>query len=291
MQTMRDIKRKINSVENTKKITRAMKMVASAKLKGAQSRAEAAKPFFKKTRQTLKDVANEITQEDIHPLLQTRDEIDRVGYIVLTGDRGLCGPYNSNVLRRIEEEMEDGDDLTDKDDMGMIAIGKKARNHFQRNKLEIFSEYLDLDDEPSPRLAQNVASEVREYYEEEVFDKIYLVYTQFNTVIDHDVKKIQLLPVKPDDIKEEGLSGEYIYEPSAGEVLEAILPKYLRNIIHGALLEAKASEFAARMTAMDSATDNAEEMIEDLTLSFNRARQAEITQEITEIAAGAEALD
>ncbi|KXS45316.1 MULTISPECIES: ATP synthase F1 subunit gamma [unclassified Candidatus Frackibacter] len=284
MQTMRDIKRKINSVENTKKITRAMKLVAAAKLRKAQEGAEAAKPFFKKTRQALIDVTGRI-EGDLHPLLEEREQVEKVGYIVITGDRGLCGPYNSRVLREVEEE------TNNEDNIGVIAIGKKGRNYFRRNGVEIVSEYLHLDDNPSVRRAKDIAEEIIDFYQENVFDKVYLIYTQFNTVLDHDVKSIQLLPVQPDDIEEEGLQSEYIYEPSPGKVLDAIIPKYIRNIMYSALLEAKASEFASRMTAMDSATENAEEIIDDLTLSFNRARQAEITQEISEIAAGAEALD
>ncbi|ADL13703.1 ATP synthase F1 subunit gamma [Acetohalobium arabaticum] len=290
MATMREIQRRINSVENTKKITRAMNMVASAKLQRAQESATAAKPFFEKTRQTLLGAFRRI-REDVHPLLEKRDQMNRIGYIVITADRGLCGPYNTNVTRKVDEEVED------KSEVGMIAVGRNGRNHFKRNDLEIFSEYLDLEDKPSIGLAQNISNEASELYQDEVFDEVHLIYTQFNSVLSHEVKKLQLLPVEPQKIEdkdeEEGeeLNAGYLYEPSPGEVLDVILPKYLRNLIYGSLLEAKASEFAARMTAMDSATENAKEMIEDLTRSFNRARQAEITQEITEIAAGAEALD
>lgn len=284
MQTMRDIKRKINSVENTKKITRAMKMVAAAKLRGAQESAEAAKPFFKKTRETLIDVTGQVNEEE-HSLLKEREEINKVGYIVITGDRGLCGPYNSRVLRTVEDEIED------EENVGTIAIGKKGRNFFNRNEIEIVSEYLQLEDEPSVGTAQSISEEIIDFYQDGVFDKIHLIYTQFNTVLDHDVKGLQLLPIQPEEIEAAGFKSEYIYEPTPSQVLDTILPKYVRNLMYGALLEAKASEFASRMTAMDSATENAEEMIDELTLSFNRARQAEITQEISEIAAGAEALD
>ncbi|MGM0471023.1 MAG: ATP synthase F1 subunit gamma [Bacillota bacterium] len=290
MQSMRDIKRQINSVENTKKITRAMKMVASAKLKGAQNRAEDAKPFFNTTCKTLQNALSRVN-EDLHPLLEQKDEVDKVGYIVITGDRGLCGPYNTQIIRKVEEELETADYISSPDDAGMIAIGKKAKSFFDRNELEVFSEYLDLDDEPGPRLAEEIAKEASDLYQDGDLDRVYLIYTQFNSVINHEVKQMQLLPVETDDLCEEETESEYIYEPSASEVLDVVLPKYLRNVIFGALLEAKASEFAARMTAMDSATDNAEEMIGELTRTFNRARQAEITQEISEIAAGAEALD
>ncbi|SJZ48015.1 ATP synthase F1 subunit gamma [Selenihalanaerobacter shriftii] len=288
MQSMRDIKRKIGSVENTKKITRAMKLVAAAKLRKSQERAEAAKPFFTKTRETLVDAASKLDGE-MHTLLEERESIDRIGYVVITGDRGLCGPYNARVLKKVSAHIEEH--ARSNDEVGVISVGKKGRNYFKRNKIENVSEYLHIDDEPSMRTAQNISNEVVDFYEERVFDKIHLVYTQFETILAQEAKIVQLLPVKPEGMEEEGLQSEYIYEPSPNKVLDVILPKYIRNIMFGALLESTASEFASRMTAMDSATENAEEMIEELTLSYNRARQAEITQEISEIVGGANALD
>jgi F-type H+-transporting ATPase subunit gamma len=285
---MRDIKRKIGSVENTKKITRAMKMVAAAKLRKSQERAENAKPFFKKTKQTLIDVSSRI-EEDLHPLLEERESIDKVGYVVLTGDRGLCGPYNSRVLRATQEHINNS--VQDEEDVGVMAIGKKGRNYFRRNNIEIFSEYLYLDEDPSIRTAYHIVNEIIDFYQEEVLDKIYLVYTQFNTVLSQDVRVMQLLPICPGEMEEEEFQSEYIYEPSPKKVLNWILPKYVRNIMYGSLLESKASELASRMTAMDSATENAEQVIDDLTLSYNRARQAEITKEISEVVGGAEALE
>ncbi|AGB42333.1 ATP synthase, F1 gamma subunit [Halobacteroides halobius DSM 5150] len=281
MESMRDIKRQINSVKNTKKITRAMNMVAAAKLQKAEKRADEAKPFFNKTKETLVGIASGV--DDLHPLLEQR-EVDKVGYVMITGDRGLCGPYNSRVIKEVESQIEEADQ-----ENALITIGKKAKNYFRNTEVEMLAEYIGIEDNPSFSTATNIAHEAIELYQEEVLDKVHLVYTEFNSVLDQKVKTMQLLPIEPpeEDIETES----FLYEPSAEAVLEAVLPQYVKNIIFGSLLQSKASEFASRMTAMDSATENAEEMIEELTLSYNRARQAAITQELTEIVGGAEALD
>ncbi|MCK8816392.1 ATP synthase F1 subunit gamma [Natroniella sulfidigena] len=284
MKSMRDIKRQIASVENTKKITKAMKLVAAAKLRRLQERAENAKPFFEKTRKTLANVTAKIDNR-LHPLLEERD-VKKVGYFLITGDRGLAGPYNNRVIKEVETSIE-----ADQKENNLITVGKKGRDYFKRQDVEIISEYLELEDSPTFHNAANFAQEVVELYQEEIFDEIYLVYTDFKSVINQEVKKIKLLPVDPDDMEPENPDTRYLYEPSPEEVLSVVLPQYIKNIIFGALLQSKASEFASRMTAMDSATDNAEEMIEELTLSYNRARQAAITQELSEIVGGAEALE
>ena len=285
MESMRDIKRQISSVENTKKITRAMKMVASAKLQKAQDRAESAKPFFHKTKQTLAGITGGDSQ-DSHPLMEKR-EVEKVGYVVITGDRGLCGPYNNKVIKKVEQLTADRDE-----DVALFAVGNQGQRHFDRNGYEIISEYLDVPDKPGFVVAENIAREVMELYQEEMLDEVNIVYTDFESVLTHHVETIKLFPIEPPEPEEgsENMS-KYLYEPSAGAVLGSVLPQYVTNILFGALLQAKASEFASRMTAMDSATENAEEMIEDLTLSYNRARQAAITQELTEIVGGAEALE
>ncbi|WP_408955193.1 ATP synthase F1 subunit gamma [Natroniella sp. ANB-PHB2] len=284
MKSMRDIKRQIASVKNTKKITKAMKLVAAAKLRRLQERAENAKPFFEKTRKTLVNVTSKIDNR-LHPLLEERD-VKKVCYFLITGDRGLAGPYNNRVIKKVETSIQ-----ADNQENNLVTIGKKGRDYFRRQDVEIISEYLELDDSPTFHNAANFAQEIIDLYRQEVFDEIYLVYTDFKSVISQEVKKIKLLPVDPDDIEPEDAGTRYLYEPSAGEVLSVVLPQYIKNILFSALLQSKASEFASRMTAMDSATENAEEMIEDLTLSYNRARQAAITQELSEIVGGAEALE
>lgn len=281
---MRDIKRQITSVESTKKITRAMKMVAAAKLRKSQERAENAKPFFDKTKETLADITARI-DDDLHPLLEKRD-VKKIGYVFITGDRGLCGAYNSRVIKEVEKSLKE----TDKDS-ALISIGKKGRDYF-KNKAEIISEYIEVEDSPGFSTATNIANELVELYIEGILDEIHLVYTQFNSVVSQSVEKLQILPIEPPESLEVNNPEEsYLYDPSAEEVLSAVLPQYLKNVIFGALIQSKAGEFASRMTAMDSATDNAEDMIDKLKLSYNRARQAAITQELSEIVGGAEALD
>ncbi|MFO7819543.1 MAG: ATP synthase F1 subunit gamma [Halanaerobacter sp.] len=285
MQSMRDIKRQISSVENTKKITRAMKMVASAKLQKAQDRADNAEPFFKKTRQTLAGITGGDLQ-DSHPLMEQR-EVEKVCYVVITGDRGLCGPYNNKVIKEVEGLIAERNE-----EIALFAVGNQGQRHFDRNGYEIISEYLDVPDEPGFVVAENIAREIMELYKEEIVDEVNIVYTDFESVLTHHVQKIKLFPIEPPELKEEGESmSMYLYEPSGGAVLGSVLPQYVTNLLFGSLLQSKASEFAARMTAMDSATENAKEMIDDLTLSYNRARQAAITQELTEIVGGAEALE
>ncbi|TDX59173.1 ATP synthase F1 subunit gamma [Orenia marismortui] len=284
MASMRDIKRQISSVESTMKITRAMKMVAAAKLRKSQERAENAKPFFDKTKETLASVTANVN-EDLHPLLNKRN-VKKVAYVLITGDRGLCGAYNSRAIKEVEKEVK----VLDKD-YALITIGKKGRDYF-KNKSEIISEYIGVDDKPGFATATNIATELIELYTEGILDEIHLVYTEFNSVVSQNVHTLQLLPIEPPKSEElDDIEDSYLYDPSAEEVLSAVLPQYLKNIIFGALLQSKASEFASRMTAMDSATDNAEEMIEQLKLSYNRARQAAITQELSEIVGGAEALE
>ncbi|TDP91754.1 ATP synthase F1 subcomplex gamma subunit [Halanaerobium saccharolyticum] len=302
MQNMRDIQRRIGSVKNTQKITRAMKMVAAAKLKNAQDRAEDARPFFNKTVEVLRGVFTR-TKEASHPLLAER-EGGRHLVIVITGDRGLCGAYNHKAIDVAEEIVEAEEEVS------LVVLGRKARDYFRRRETDIMAEYVQLDDYPGYGFANNIADEIIHHFEAEDVNKVSMVYTHFNSAISQSVKTMQLLPVEKFAEEAEKIGAEekqieaetageeagdkkyvdYIFEPSPAEVFDNILPQYLINVIYSALLESKASEFGARMTAMDSATENANEMIDKLTLKYNRARQAEITKEITEIVGGAEAL-
>lgn len=302
MQNMRDIQRRIGSVKNTKKITRAMKMVAAAKLRNAQDRAEDARPFFNKTVEVLRGVFSR-TKEGNHPLLEEREE-GRHLVIVITGDRGLCGAYNHKVIDEAEEIMEEDEEVS------LMVLGRKARDYFRRlDEADIMAEYVQLEDYPGYGFANNLADEIIHHFEAEDVNKVSMIYTHFESALTQKVKTMQLLPVEKfaEDAEkaaanEERMDAEtaeedgekkyvdYIFEPSPNKVFDDILPQYLINVIYSALLESKASEFGARMTAMDSATENANEMIDDLTLQYNRARQAEITTEITEIVGGAEAL-
>lgn len=283
METMRDIKRRINSVKNTKKITRAMKMVAGAKLRRAQEKAENARPFFNKTRKILLDV-QEYTRNADHPLLNEK-EGNRHLYIMITADRGLCGAYNSKVIDKLKESIDP------KEEVSLLTIGKKGRDYFARRDYNIISEYVQIDDYPDFRFSYKITEEILSLFKEDMVDRVSLVYTHFVSALTQEVKAIRLLPLSsPEKQEKDEIQVEYLYEPSPDEVLDVLLPKYLNNVFYAALLESKASEFGSRMTAMDSATDNANEMIDELTLSYNRARQAEITKEINEIVSGAEAL-
>jgi len=279
-----------------------MKMVAAAKLKNAQDRAEDARPFFNKTVEVLRGVFTR-TKETAHPLLAER-EGGRHLVIVITGDRGLCGSYNHKVIDLAEEIVEAEEEVS------LMVLGRKARDYFRRRGTDIMAEYVQLEDYPGYGFANNLADEIIHHFQAEDVNKVSMIYTHFNSAISQSVKKMQLLPVekfaeeaeKTDEDAEKmeaetpGEDGaaknyvDYIFEPSPAEVFDNILPQYLINVIYSALLESKASEFGARMTAMDSATENANEMIDKLTLKYNRARQAEITTEITEIVGGAEAL-
>lgn len=281
MQSMRDIRRRIKSVENTQKITRAMKMVAAANLRRAQERAEGARVFSEKTREVFQNVAGAATDVS-HPFLVDRGG-EKIAFILITSDRGLAGGYNVKVINEVVNKVEN------KAKTSLITIGRKGRDYFRRRGYNIISEYMGIEDHPTFATAQRIAREVIHLYESGVFDRVYIGYTKFKTALTQFPTVLPLLPIVPEK-EEAGPKTEYLYEPSAGEVLDWILPKYLENIIYSALLEAKASEFGSRMTAMDSATENAQEMIEKLVLSYNRARQAAITTEISEIVGGAEAL-
>ncbi|RCW85685.1 ATP synthase F1 subcomplex gamma subunit [Halanaerobium sp. DL-01] len=294
MQNMRDIQRRIGSVKNTQKITRAMKMVAAAKLRNAQDRAEDARPFFNKTVEVLTGVFSRTSEGLNHPLLAER-EGDRHLIIAISGDRGLCGAYNSKVIAKTEELMKKQKEAS------LMLLGRVIRDYFSRRSADIMSEYVQLDDYPGYDFANKLADEIIHHFREGDVDKVSIIYTHFNSAISQKVNSLQLLPVKKfadeapkveDNAAAEGEKNyvDYIFEPSPAEVFDNILPQYLINVIYSALLESKASEFGARMTAMDSATENANEMIDNLTLKYNRARQAEITKEITEIVGGAEAL-
>jgi len=292
METMRDIKRRINSVKNTKKITRAMKMVAAAKLQNSQKKARNAKPFFNKTRRILSDVYKFSQKKDDHPLLH-KSEGDHNLLLIISSDRGLCGAYNARIIDEARSFLKENPNTE------IYALGSNARNYFKKRGHVFIKEYEQIDDYPGFYFANQLSEEIIEIFRGKKFNQVNVIYTHFKSAISQKVKNITLLPIDADEIdyelqeKGEDVSEEhvdYIFEPSVKKILDLILPKYVSNTIYSVLLESKASEFGSRMTAMDAATENANEMIDDLTLSYNRARQASITKEITEIVGGAEAL-
>lgn len=288
MSNMRDIKRRIRSVKNTQQITRAMHMIAAAKLRKARENVDTSKDYFEKMNEIVKDAVTRVDNTADHPLLEKRD-VKNVGYIVITADRGLCGGYNSNVIKKATELIKRSNE-----ESKLLVVGQKGRDYFRRQEENIIAEYLKIDENINYGEARNIALNALEMYRHGVYDELHLVYTQFITTLSQKPVATKLLPVEAEDevrfnkISEE--EEQFIYEPSPEGVLDIVIPKFIEASIFGALLESKASELSARMTAMDNATENAEELIGSLTLSYNRARQASITKEISEIVGGAEAL-
>jgi F-type H+-transporting ATPase subunit gamma len=281
---LRDIRRRIRSIENTRKITQAMKMVSAAKLRRAQEQAEAARPYAEAMADVLRAVAAGAGPVDL-PLLTVRP-VRRIGYVVLTADRGLAGPYNASVLRRAMLDMP-----REKDQVAVFAVGRKARDFFRFRRYPIVSEFLMIGDSPRYFQAQAIARDVVERFVAGEVDEVRLVYAQFVTAMTNRPVVQELLPLKRPETGERREGAQYLFEPDAETVLERLLPQYVESLIFRALLEAKASEHGARMTAMDAATKNSGELIRYLTLLRNRLRQAAITKEIAEIVGGAAALE
>lgn len=283
---MREIKRQIKSVENTKQITKAMEMVAASKLRKAQEKAQAARPYSDKLREVVASIASG-TRGVYHPMLEKRP-VKRIAYLVVTSDRGLAGGYNANMLKYVSNQIKENHTSTDQYEL--FIIGRKGRDYFRRRNLPITEEVTELTDFPTYADIKSLAYEAVKGYEEGRYDELYLCYNQFINALTQVPNSTRLLPMESVEVAEEDkLKASYEYEPSAEGVLEVLLPKYAQTLIYNALLEGKASEQGARMTAMGSATKNASQMIKDLRLVYNRARQASITQEITEIVAGANA--
>lgn len=281
----REIKRRVKSIKSTQQITRAMKMVSAAKLRRAQDRALAARPFAFKLKEILTSVA-ESSGGVVHPLLASR-EVKNVAVIVLSSDRGLAGGYNSNIIKQTQALLKDKQGLS----VQLITIGRKATDFYKRTEYPIRASYIGLPDNIPFGQAKEIAIEAMHGYEKEEFDEVYLIYNKFVSAMQQIPTTVKLLPLESGSLKDsEGLKGEYVYEPSPEDILSTLLPKYVEILIYQTLLESKASEHGARMIAMGSATDNAGEMIDKLTLIFNRARQAAITKEIAEIVGGAEAM-
>jgi len=280
---MQDIKRRIRSVDSTKQITKAMELVSSAKLRRARQRVEENRPYFEKIEETIQGILPH-TRELKNSYIDQR-EVKKTGYIVITGDRGLCGGYNTNAIKKALNHMEDRE-------VSVIAIGQKGVNFFRKKGYDLDGEFVSISEKPMFSDAKSIGKLAMELYQNEMIDEVNLVYTEFVSTINHKPRLIKLLPLDQKEIPEEMEEERdevMTYEPSAEEVLEYLIPKYVESMIYGALIDASASEQGARRVAMESATDNAEEMIDDLNLKYNRARQASITQEISEIVGGAEA--
>lgn len=280
---MRDIKREIKSKQNTKQITKAMEMVAASKLRRAQEAATASRPYAQKLQEVVASIAAG-TKDVKHPMLEKRP-IKKTGYLVITSDRGLAGGYNSNILRKVTQTIREKHKSSD--EYVLFVIGRKGRDYFRRRNMPIVEEVTGLPDAPTFADIKTVAYTAVKKFAEGAYDELYLYYNQFVNAITQIPTESRLLPLE--EVKGSASVATYEYEPSPEGVLEVLLPKYAETLIYSAVLDGKASEFGARMTAMGSATKNATKMINQLTLTYNRARQAAITQEISEIVAGANA--
>lgn len=285
---VREFKRRIRSVKNTQQITKAMKMVAAAKLRRAQERAEASRPYTDSLRETLARLDAGATEETL-PLLAVREEVRKVAYVVVTADKGLCGGYNTNIIRLANDTIASDERNVE---TAIVAVGRKARD-FYRKRSGLEAEFVNLGDNVNYSDAKEIADYIINAYEIEEYDEVYLVYAKFVNAIRQVPTVVRALPVEPPETDEAlaDVSIEYIYEPDADSILQTLLPRYVGNQVYHVMLEGKASEFGARMTAMGNATENAKEIIENLTLKMNKVRQAAITDEILDIVGGAEALN
>jgi F-type H+-transporting ATPase subunit gamma len=291
--TLRDIKKRIGSTQSTKQITRTMEMVATAKIKRAQGRIESARPYALAMMEVLGNVAK-FVKGATHPLLETHASRDRVVVIAVTSDRGMCGAFNSNILRMTEQIM--AEERAAGATVDLIAVGKKAVSYFRYRGVEPLAAYRDISEKPTIADARSIASHVIASYSIGELDGVEIVFNRFKNVAEQKPEIHNLLPIPKDVVgtsneEIDRVVPEYLFEPSAADVLERLLPTYVETLIYRALMESAASEQGARRTAMKSATDNANEMITTLTRSYNRARQASITNEIAEIVGGAAALE
>jgi F-type H+-transporting ATPase subunit gamma len=284
MASTRDIRRRIKSVKSIQQITKAMEMVAAARLRRAQERANASRPYTQKIREVLLHVAAS-THDDAHPLLEVRD-VKRTGYLILSSDKGLAGAYASNLFKEVLPA------VCDAPNVGLLTVGRKARDYFRRRQYTVDREYTGFSEKPTYQDALTIAQDLAAGFIAGDYDEIYLVYTRFFSPIQQKPTTIKLLPAnsQPEEHEKAAIHRQYLFEPSAADVLNLLVPKYLETVIYGALLQSAASELGARMTAMGSATTNAQELISKLVLNYNKVRQATITREISEIVGGAEAL-
>ncbi|MDE6182113.1 MAG: ATP synthase F1 subunit gamma [Eubacteriales bacterium] len=280
MASMRDIKRRIKSVNSTEQITNAMYLVASSKLNKARNRLDDTRPFFNETRKVIANIVNGSSGIS-HPFLEKR-EVKSRAVIVITGDRGLCGGYNANVNKIAMTAIKN------KENDKVIAVGGKGKEFF-KSRCNLKEAFTNISERPTYEDALKIGRLALEMFTSGEVDEVYLAYTEFVSTLVSEPKLIKLFPLDVDDFKNEdtpSASALTIYEPGEEEVLEYVIPKYVNTVLYGALVESTVCELGARMTAMDAATENAEEMINSLNIIYNRARQSAITQEITEIVGG-----
>jgi len=281
MATLLDFRRRIRSVKSTQQVTRAMKFVSAARLRRAQEMAIEARPYSTAITQIVRSVAGRM-EEPAHPLLARRPE-ERALLVIVTGDRGLAGAFNANAVRRAVEFLR----AHSAQKMEVLAVGRKGRDSFRKQKWPLAGEYVGVTARADFKKAQEIGANIIEHYAGEKTDAVYLLFNEFKSVITQKMVLEKLLPIDPAEEDASGSQVDYIYEQPAEELLNGLLPKYIEARIYRMLADSSAAEHAARMTAMDSATRNAGELIDTLTLRMNKIRQAAITKEIIEVVSGA----
>ena len=290
MASLLDMRRRIKSVKNTQQITKAMKMVAAAKLKRAEDRVKSARPFAQKMSEVLTGLSAKVADELSHPLLDPRGDENYL-VVLVSADKGLAGAFNANIIKATQAFLSENSAKSSE----LVAVGRKGRDFFKRRSVEIRDEYIGLTGSGRVNLqdALDIARKIVQRFTEDTnIDKVFLVYTEYRTVLSQKPVIEQILPIPrvDDPAAEAGAQAEYIYEQPAAEIFERLLPRQVETQLYKAMLESVASEQGSRMTAMDSASKNAGELIDILTLNMNRIRQAAITKEIIEVVSGAAAL-
>jgi F-type H+-transporting ATPase subunit gamma len=294
--SLQDLRRRIASVRNTRKITKALELVAGARLRRAQTRIEEMRPYADRMQELMVGTARAASSFRNLALLQQRDEVRRVAFVIVTGDRGLAGPFNGQVLRRAFELERQA--RAEGQEVVWLAVGRKGGSTLRFRRYEVTAQWAGFADKPTYHDAQAVGHKLAEMYAAEEVDRVVLIYNRFESALVQRVMTTDLLPIREEVLAGEepaqeesgGLRADFIYEPEPEQILQRLLPVYLETEIYRALLESAAAFLASQMTAMRNASKNAGELIDNLTLSLNRARQAEITQQILEVVAGADAL-
>lgn len=284
MASLRDIRRRVKSVKNVGKITKAMEMVSASKMRRAQRNTELTRPYSTRMRAVMGEVTTRAGQSLAHSLLTQRDTVRRVGLVIVTPDKGLCGALVTNVLRTASRFILEQRRLNREIDV--LAVGKKGRDFVVRTRLPLSAEITGLGDSPALIDILPIATNVIDGFSEGRYDEVYVIYSAFINTLTQRPERRRLLPIEPPEEPSSGARVDYTYEPGQEEVLNALLPRFVEVQLYQTILESIASEHSARMAAMRNATDNAKELVRDLTLSANKARQAAITKELSEIAAG-----
>lgn len=288
MASLKEIDSRIKSTKKMKQITKAMNMVSSSKLRRAEKNTKQFEPYMEKMQDAITAIAG-ASKNSSHPMLRPR-HIQRSGYLVITSDKGLAGAYSSNVLKRLVNDIKEKH--TNSDEYSIIVLGQSGVDFLKNRGYEVESSLVDVPDQPSFKSIQAIAKHAIDLFSEEHIDELKIYYSHYVSVLENKPSVKQVLPLSQEDSSQgQGQMSSYEFEPDKDSILRVILPQYVESLIYETILDAKASEHAARMTAMKNASDNATELIDDLSLQYNRARQAEITQQITEIVGGSAALE